>query len=159
MGCSHHRTQTSTCKRDNKQIGKQMDILQARDSWGVDEQIFPRVIPCKFMDMCCLAGCRERVKFSDSADICSAPRKAPLLIRFMSALKDKDQTKLKPISSILGKHLPELVRISSLHLLFFFSYCDTILQNSSPGNNFKTFKSFSLLQHLDVKVLCKRSWV
>lgn len=50
------------------------------------------------------AGCRERVKFHDSAGICSAPRKASLLRRFMSVLKEGNQTKLKQINGILGKY-------------------------------------------------------
>lgn len=85
----------------HKRAGKQVDALRARFSRGVDQHIVPRA--CEVTDVCCLAGCRERVKFSDSADVCSAPRKAPLLRRFMSALKEEDQTKLKPTGSILGK--------------------------------------------------------
>lgn len=80
-------------------------------------------------------GLLRKLKFSDSAEICPSPRKAPLLRRFVTALTEGDQTELKQINTVLGKYLlfPELVRISSLYLLYIFLnyYCDTILQTSS----------------------------
>lgn len=147
-------------QKDNKQAGKQMEILQGRCCWGVNQHIILRGVPCKVTGHC-LVGCWA-VKCSHSVDICLAPQSVFAQKIYARLERQQDQTKAN--QQHLGKISSppwtcENFLITSAMDIYIYICCDTDLQTFSPGNKFNTFKSFSLLKHLDFKVLHKNSWV
>lgn len=164
--CSQCGAWTFVCwsaplRAKRQQVSRQTDGHITRQMLlGCKSVIILRGVPCKFMGHC-LVGCWA-VKCSHSVDICLDPQSVFAQKIYARLERRQDQTKAN--QQHLGKissppSTCENFLITSAMGIHIYIYRDTVLQTFSPGNKFKTFKSFSLLKHLDVKVLHKNSWV